>query len=212
MTTLLRRMARRCDPRVVLGLAVLISGCATTGLVNMWRDPEASGSIRSAYVVTTRRDPARRRIMEDAFTEALNERGIRAVASYREFPNDLPDTLEVAEAVRAGDFDAVLVVSPLGTRTVETWVPGYMTTRTFTGWNRWTGRYETFVREVEAPGYVDTDQVVRHQVDLWSTRRDGQLMWTATGNTVNPNSSRAVSKELVERVMNELGDQGIVPK
>src|SRR5215212_1741630 len=111
-----------------LGLALMLAGCAaSSGLVNMWRDPEVpAASLRKVYVVSLRQDAARRRIMEDAFASALNERGVAATPSYRDFPAALPDTVQVAEAVQSGGFDAVLVISGLDTRTVQNYVPGYV--------------------------------------------------------------------------------------
>jgi hypothetical protein len=195
--------------------SVLLSliGCAAgVGLSNMWRDPSyPSAPIRTVFVIAVKRDPALRRLTEDAFVSAFAKHGVSATPSYRQFPGALPDTDTVSEAVRQGGYDAVLVASKLDTRTVETYVPGYITTEAHTHWNPWLGQYQTYYRDVQTPGYVETDAVVRHRVELWATQ-DGRMVWTATGSSVNPNSADQLNRQLAGRVADELVKQGIIPK
>ncbi len=179
----------------------------------MWRDPGyPQQPLHRVFVVVVKRDPAQRRLMEEAFVDALARHGVEATPSYRAFPTSLPDTTQIFDAVRDGRFDGVLVTSRLDTRTVERYVPGYVTTRTYLGWNHWLGRYQTYYADVEEPGYVEAEEVVRHRVDLWSTENDGQMVWTATSNSIDPTSARAVNREVVHRVVRELTEQGIIPK
>jgi F0F1-type ATP synthase membrane subunit c/vacuolar-type H+-ATPase subunit K len=57
--------------------AALLGGCAaSSGLVNMWRDPGYNdGPMRHVLVVAVVRNSARRRILEDAFVEELRRGG-----------------------------------------------------------------------------------------------------------------------------------------
>ena len=199
--------------RVLAALVVLAAGCAANArLSNMWRDPEYHTSLQRVYVVARRRDPAERRLMEESFVDAFARHGVEAAPSYRDFPNTLPDTSQVLDVVDRGHFDGVMVVSRLDTRVVERYVPGYVTTRTYLGWNRWTGRYQTYYADVEEPGSIATERVVRHRVDLWATASGGEMVWTAIGNQVDPTSSRDVNDGLTQKVVHELEEQGIVPK
>ena len=150
--------------------------------------------------------------MEESFVDAFARHGVEASPSYRDFPSTLPDTAQMLDIVDRGHFDGVMVVSRLDTRLVQSYVPGYVTTRTYIGWNRWVGRYQTYYADVEEPGYIETERVVRHRVDLWATGNGGEMVWTATGNQVDPTSSRDVNEGLTQKVVHELAEQGIVPK
>jgi len=205
-----QEIARR---RAWVAPLLLLAGCAAGGLVNMWRDPDYPRQpLHRIFVVVVKRDPAQRRLMEESFVDALARHGVDATPSYRQFPTSLPDTAQIFDAVHDGSFDGVLVTSRLDTRTVERYVPGYVTTRTYLGWNRWLGRYQTYYADVDEPGYVEAERVVRHRVDLWSTENDGEMVWTATSNSIDPSSANQVNREVVERVVHELVDQRIIPK
>ena len=199
--------------RALAATMILAGGCAANArLSNLWRDPEYHASLQHVYVVAMRRDPAQRRIMEESFVDAFARHGVEASPSYRDFPTTLPDTTQMLDAVDRGHFDGVMVVSRLDTRLVRNFVPGYVATRTYLGWNRWAGRYQTYYAEVVEPGDVETERVVRHRVDLWATAHGGDMVWTATGNQVDPTSSRDVNEGLTRKVVHELAEQGIVPK
>ncbi len=196
-----------------LVVALLLTGCAAGGLVNMWRDPAYPKSpLRKVFVIAVKHDLTQRRIMEDAFVAALDKRGVSARPSYRQFSNALPDTAQVANAVKETGYDGVLVASKLDTQTSTAYVPGYTTTEARTTFNRWTGRYQTYYTQVERPGYTETAEHVRHRVDLWSTEGDGRLVWTATGHSINPTSSDQVNREIVGEIVPELVRQGMIPK
>src|SRR5436190_858963 len=61
-------------------LALALAGCASSaGLVNMWKDPEyGPAPLHKVYVIVAKKDPAHRRLTEDAFVSALTKRGISA--------------------------------------------------------------------------------------------------------------------------------------
>ena len=58
-------------------------------------------------VVAMRRNETMRRTWEDEFVGQLQQRGIRAVPSYRLYPDRAPDTSEVADA-------ALFLLGPAG--------------------------------------------------------------------------------------------------
>ena len=212
MSSIARKLGR---VRMLAVTLVLAAGCAAGArLSNMWVDPEYHSSMHHVYVVAMRRDAAQRRLLEESFVDAFAKHGVDASPSYRDFASTPPDTAQVLDAVDRGHFDGVMVVSRLDTRVVQRYVPGYVTTRTYIGWNRWIGRYQTYYADVEEPGYVETDRVVRHRVDLWTAANggEGELVWTATGNSLDPTSARDVNDGLTQKVVHELAEQGIVPK
>jgi hypothetical protein len=193
--------------------AAILGGCSGSGtqLVNMWRDPTAPAQpIRRMLVVAVRKDPVNRRIWEDGFVAGLSKHGVAATPSYNLFPNAVPDTDAVVVAVREHDFDGVLVTHRLPTTTQQNYVPGY--TRLEPVWvrSRWYGTYHTYWSEVHEPGYVETDKIVRNQVDLWNTIGDGRLVWSGTTESINPSSTAEVNRAITKLIVPELLAHGVI--
>ncbi|HEY2924832.1 MAG TPA: hypothetical protein VGJ98_07675 [Candidatus Eisenbacteria bacterium] len=199
---------------VACAAAGILGGCSSgTQLVDMWKDPTApSTPIRKMLVVAIRKDPLSRRIWEDGFVTALEKRGVTATPSYNMFPNAAPDTVQIERAVREHEFDGVLLTHRLGATTQTTYVPGY--TRLEPVWvrSRWSNAYHTYWREVYEPGYTETDQVVRHRVDVWSTAGGWRLVWSGTTESINPNSSRDVNVQITKLIIPELLTQGVIAR
>jgi len=203
-------------PRIAGVLAASASllwlGCGgSSQLVNMWRDPLYRGApLERVLVVALKGDPVLRRTWEDTMSSALQEHGVTPTPSYQLFPGSLPDTAAVVEAVEKHGYDGVLVVSRRDTRYDTTYVPGYVTTEPVTRYGYWRG-YHTVYREVQHPGYIETQAVVRHQVDVWTSANGGRLVWAATGESIDPGSAQEVKSEITALIVPELEKQGIIP-
>jgi hypothetical protein len=197
---------------VALALAVLsLSGCASsTSLTNMWRDPEFAPPMRSVLVIGMMRNAAARRNWEDRMAEELSTRHIHATPSYSLFPGDLPDTDAVITGVRREGFDGVMMIHPLGVQSETHYVPGYIRTVPTVGYDRWYGVYYNYYHQIYEPGYVETEQVVRHQIDVYSTGSDGRLVWTGTSESVDPASRDEVRVKVASKVVAELVSSGVL--
>lgn len=71
-------------------------------------------------------------------------------------------------------------------------------------------RFVTYYRDIEHGGYVDSQKVNIRAIDVWATRNEGQMIWSATSKTPEPNSAQEVRPEIVRLVMTELTRQGII--
>lgn len=207
-------VARRILCLVAFAALVLFAeGCGSSGLVNVWSDPQFQGPVlKKALVISVRRDTAKRRLMEDTFTKELSKHGVDAVPSYRIWATDLPDTMTVVQELRTGNYDGVIAVTRLRTREETTYVPGYVKTEPRTRYNPWTNRYHTYYRDVMVPGYEETDTVIRHRVEVWTIGQKGQLSWTGEGEVIDPNSLDQVSKEITKDIVPALVKAGLIAK
>lgn len=199
-------------PAALAGLiAAGLGGCAaSSGLTNMWKDPQYDGPpLRHLLVVGVIHNQANRRILEDAFVHELSRRGVDAVPSYRHFPNDPPDTNQVYDAVDQGGYDGVLLTRRLPPERSTSYVPGYLTTQPVTRLG-WRGYYRTYWVDVMHPGYVEQDVTARREVELWATRDGGRMIWTGIGETVNPSSAADVTRDVAKNVVPELARQGFI--
>jgi hypothetical protein len=197
----------------VCTLASLLAACAPGTLSNMWRDPYFnSGPMKNMLVVAVRRDPVRRRMWEDGFVAELTKHGVAATPSYRLFPNALPDSAQYDQAVEANGYDGILVTRRLRPDTLATYVPGYTKSEAVTRYNPWKKAYVTYYREVQVPGYSETDVAARHEVDVWTTKGDGGMVWSAVGRVVREGAGSSVNDEIAGLIVPQLEDQGIIPK
>lgn len=198
---------------VVLGAAAF-AGCAgNSTLVNMWRDPAYNQPpMQSVLVVAVRRNPTMRRTLEDAFVHQLEKHGVRATPSYGRFAEAPPDTSQIDDLVNAGGYDGLILATRLPTERSTSYVPGYVSTQPVSYVSPWSGRYRTYWVDVMHPGYVERDVTVRHEVELWNLRSGGRLVWTGTGETLNPSSPAEVNHDVAKNVVPELARQGFIPR
>jgi hypothetical protein len=191
--------------------ALVVSGCGSSKLVSKWSDSQLAGDpLRKILVIAVKNDPARRRIWEDAFANALGAHGAAVTPSYREFPDALPDTAGVVAKIQHTGYDGIVVVRRTGSETQDRVVPPSSTLEPITFWDEFSRTYVTYYREVSTPGYVETQAVVRSQIDVWRTGEAGGLAWSGLTETVDPDSPTDFSAELSKLVVPELVKAGLL--
>jgi hypothetical protein len=206
-----RRTWGAVAPVALLALAVTAGCAAQSEMTNLWKDPSfTSGPMRNVLVVALRKDPVRRRMWEDAFVDELGARGLSATPSYQLFPEAPPDTLEMIEALRKSDYDAVLVSTRLPNQTESTYVPGTVRRQTVTERDYY-GVIRAYSRDVQSPGYTETDEIRRFQTDVWTTGDRGHLIWSGTLRTLESLSNRTIAAAVSRHIAPVLEKQGLVP-
>lgn len=190
---------------------LLTAGCASQiAMTDVWKDPSfTSGPLRNVLVVAVRKDPVRRRLWEDAFTQELRVRGVTATPSYQLFSDAPPDTQDVIEAVRKNGHDAVLSSVRLPNETHSTYVPGIVRRQPVTVVD-YLGRFHTYLQDVQDPGHTETDEVRLVQTDIWTTSDGGRLIWSGTLRTLESVNGRTVDTAVSKDIMPELEKQGLV--
>jgi hypothetical protein len=189
----------------------LMAGCASSELVDIWSDSSFQPpSLNKMLVISVIRNSAQRRMWEDAFSTELSKHGVAVTPSYRLFPDAVPDTNQVMSIVQSNNFDGVLVTRRLPPETNTQYVQGYITNEQNMRYDRRRDRFVTYYQEIDHAGYVDSQKVDIRTIDVWATRNEGQLIWSATSNTPEPNSVQEVRPEIVKLVMSELTQHGII--
>lgn len=190
---------------------VLIAGCASSALVDVWRDSAFHApALNRMLVISVSRNAVQRRIWEDAFSTGLAGHHVAATPSYREFPDAVPDTNQVEQVVRSNNYDGVLVIRRLPAELTTQYQQGYMTKEQDTRYDRRSDRFITYYRDIDHGGYVDSQKVDIRAIDVWATKEEGQMIWSATSKTPEPNSAQTVRPEIVMLVVSELSKQGII--
>jgi len=186
-------------------------GCASSRLVDAWRDPSFQAPpLSKMLVIAVRKNPLIRRIWEDAFTAELAKHGVTATSSYSLFPDIPPDTDQVIATVKANGFDGILVILRLRTETNREYIQGYTSTVQDVRYSYYWQRYWTTYHEIQHPGYVDSQTVDARTIDVTSTGNNGRLIWSATSKTPDPASVTDVQQEIAGLVVSELEKRSIV--
>ncbi len=195
-------------------LASLVASCATTQLTSLWKDPSYTAPpLKKIMVIAFRRDQVNRRMWEDAIATAISEQKTTATAvpSYQLFPNDIPQPDDIKASKDQG-FDGVLIVSKAERDTLTSEVAGYTTDELVSKysrrWDKFVTRYETVYHAATA----DTSLAVSVQTDLLLTQgEEGQLVWSATSQSVNPTSRNAFRTAVASTVAKQLTKAHLIP-
>ncbi|HTR97095.1 MAG TPA: hypothetical protein VMH61_04265 [Candidatus Acidoferrales bacterium] len=198
-------------PLLAVLVAAALSGCAAGQMGNMWRDETfQTPGLKNVLVVTLRKDAMRRRLWEDSFAGGLAAYGARATPSYRLWPDAVPDTQQVIDAVRQYGYDGVLVNMRRPNSQEETWTPGYTRREAVTRLSPFTGAYNTYWKEVEVPPSTETTVIVNFQTDLWATGGNGRLVWSGETNTTDRGDASTIHHQTDGLILPELARSGLL--
>jgi hypothetical protein len=188
-----------------------MAGCASSELVDIWSDSSFQPPpLKKMLVISVIKNSVQRRMWEDAFSADLAKHDVTATPSYRLFPDAVPDTNQIMQIVGSNSFDGVLVTRRLPSETNPQYVQGYVTNEQNMRYDRRRDRFITYYREIDHAGYVDSQKVDIRTIDVWATRNEGQMIWSATSQTPEPNTVQEVRPEIVKLVMSELTKQRII--
>lgn len=204
--------ARTATAAMACALVLLSAGCSSSRLTDEWRDPSFRASpMRNVLIVCMKKNAVRRRLWEDGLVAELSDHGVVSMPSYRLFGNALPDTDQIDDAIREKDYDGVLIVTRLQTQTTSRYIPGDVRTVPATRFDRLSRSYYTVYRQVQDSGYVETDKLVRHEIDVWTTTEGGRMVWSGTGEILDPASGQEIRSEITGLIIPELARQAIIP-
>lgn len=201
-------------PLLALLLLSLLAGCATrTRFTQLWHDPNyAGGPLSDILILGVSDNPARRRVFEDTFAQALKESSVNGLASYSVLPESdgKPDQKTIDQAIASRRTDAVLVTHLLGVDEKEIYHPpmAYTFPRSYRVGGYY-GHYVTIWDYVHQPGYYSQHQYVRLESNLYDSQT-GKLIWSAQSETIDPESANALIESLSGEVIADLKEQELI--
>ena len=185
----------------------LLAACApTTEVLNSWADPSA-GQVRFKKMlnVCACKDEAMRRTVEDQLTKRITG----STSSYTMLSqDDLRDRESAKAKVKAGGYDGAVVMVLVSVDRTQTYVPGsaYAVPAPYTsmygGWGYgWSTYYD--------PGYVDTDQLVDFNTNVYRVQ-DEKLIWASRTQTTDPTSVGSMVDEIISANISEMKKQKVL--
>jgi hypothetical protein len=195
----------------------LMAGCATTSMVDTWKDPNYKGKgFHNFLVVGITKDPGVRRVFEDIFTAELRSRGLQATASYSVTPQEQAVTKELlAAAVKKTGADAVVTTRVVNVQQ-QTVTPGYVDTYG-SGPNYYPHRYPQrdlysyygTTTQVIQPPTVQNYQVATLETVLFDVA-DAAMIWSGTSTAFETNQAVTTSKDLSKLIIQNLIKAGLI--
>jgi len=187
--------------------AIVLGACASTSLVNQWKDPDFTGPpLRKVLVVGVTKQPSVRRVFEDEFATRLRAAGVQAVQSYTVIPQDgQADQAVLEKAVAEVGADGVLVTRLVKSEQQTQVSPGYWGPGPgmgFYGWysSAWAGYYE--------PATVYTYDVVTLETSVYSPPQS-KLLWSGITETFAPTNVQKSAVDYANVIIGALRHQGL---
>jgi hypothetical protein len=192
--------------RSLVCLALLGACAPTTEVLNTWADPSA-GQVRFKKMlnVCACKDEAMRRTVEDQLTKRITG----STSSYTILSqDDLQDRESAKAKVKAGGYDGAVVMVLVSVDRTQTYVPGtaYAVPAPYTsmygGWGYgWSTYYD--------PGYVDTDQLVDFNTNVYQVQGE-KLLWASRTQTTDPTSVGSMVDEIISANISEMKKQKVL--
>lgn len=207
-------MLRRAATAFVAVGAMAVGACGSTSFQTTWKAPDAGplkiedGTKIIAMVVNP--NEAKRRGMEAALVNELNEHGLDGLAAYSVVPADAAqDKDKAAPYVRKSGARYAVVVQITGQDKQVTGTPSMM------GAGMW-GAPGGFYGAGWGWGYgwgggtdIRTDTLVSVQTLLYDLGAD-KLVWAGQSQTLNPSKVESFMRDLLQAVGDELQKDGLV--
>lgn len=198
-------------PVVLCCLMILIESCSSFALLDAWNDPSYHKSpLKKILIIAIIKDPAQRRIWEDAFVGELSKHGVNATSSYHLFPDALSDANQVVETVQEKGFDGILVTRLLHEKTETPYLESYVTTERLSRYNIFQKRYDVYYYNVQHPGYAESQSIDRRAIDVWVINNEERMIWSGTSHSPERNSVEAVQNDIANLVIPELARNAII--
>lgn len=195
---------------VLVGMALLLQGCAATQVTSVWVDPEYRGdTIDNVFVVGVAKDGGLRRMFEDEFVALFRERGISVTASYRILPDrDIHDEKKLDSSVKQSGSDFVMMTRLIDIRRDTQYVPpGYVYApppRYYRGWHR-------YYREayMVSPGYTLEYKTAVLETTIYDVKND-TLIWTARSDAPVDGGVGSRTRDFAGTIMKRLAESGLI--
>ncbi|MGB7213164.1 MAG: hypothetical protein WBC97_11130 [Gemmatimonadales bacterium] len=206
------RLSSCIRPVLAASLLAATTGCVTARLTDVWKDPGLPAApLTHLMVVSLAPSEILRRTWEDAMVVGLKGHGVDATASYDIWPGGPPDIDSLAPEVQREAFDGVVLTHPADVKTSRTYVHGGTALVPTKVYDKWKQHYVTYYRQVKTPGHVEVSRSLLVDTDVWMAADTFRMVWTATTKAMNPTSTEATNKAIINALLPRLSRQGVIP-
>lgn len=184
-------------------VALIMVSCASTSIVNSWKDPNFTGNADDwdkVLVAVQSSSDVKRRVAEDelaSLSDVLH-------ASYMLFPDraSVEDEAKLRKKVEDEGFDAIMTLRLIDANKQTSYVPGSYTGG-YWGYHRgyWGGYYD--------PGYYREDTYYAVETQVWSLSEE-KMVWSGITSTVNPSKIDKTINEVARLTFRQMEKDGFI--
>jgi hypothetical protein len=198
-----------------LCLMMFLGGCASTSLVNQWKNPTVPPRPYQKFlVVGIANDITLRRAFENLLSEDLEKAGVTSVKLISYFPQDQLPSKDLVKAVVAEcGADGVITTRPVSVRNETTYVDGFYQFGYVEGGAEATSPGSDFYMFYS--GFVAAPMAQDMQTAILETRlfdaKSGTLVWAATTRTYDSDNRFKLIQDVAKLLTTTLRKQGYLP-
>ena len=199
----------RSRPKLFFSLPIIIlivtTACATTKLTSVWKDSAYTGGVLEKVMVVGLSDNLRnRKMFEEVFAKEFKDNGIEAIPSFSAIllAKDLNRDTIKDEAEKRG-IDAILVTHLSDIKEKEVQYEPLDYEIYFYKYYRKVKQYDS------APQSYTRVEDVRMKSNLYETKTE-KLIWSASSETVDPESVNEVISSLCKAVLESLRSHKLI--
>lgn len=195
-------------------MLIFVSSCATTSLVDSWRNPGMSATRpHKLLVMGNFKNINNRRVYENILADKLTQHGILAIPAHNLGSAELEKEQTLDKMLKESGAEAILTLQTVKVKHQEIVQPGtttiypdYWYPPAFTSWDL-DSYYGSMI--YYEPPRVSTYETANIQVSLFDAQ-SRKLLWAATIATSEPGNVVSVSKDTAEIVVSSLIKEGLI--
>jgi hypothetical protein len=201
-------------------LSLIMWGCGPTQkITGSWASPEATanGPYNKVFVVVLSPNSTANYDIEAQMANTLISRGFKVLRSTDIFPPKFSITQDLTreqltEAIAKRGCDAVLMLSLLDSKEVESYNPGTVYAPVNYGYyGSYYGYYNHYYPQVYSPGYYSVDKTYYLETNLYDLAAD-KLLWSVQSEARNPKDINTWFKSYSNMLISHLKSKGLNQK
>jgi hypothetical protein len=207
-------MKRVLRMAALLLVALGATACATTTMVQVWRDPNYKPTpVKSVLVIAIIPQTAYKHIYEEAVAQAFRTQGFQATPSSNVFPPGELDREKVVAYVKAQQVDLVVAMHLSRQTDVQYVSPTMQYAPPPLYYGGWYGYYGYGYRTVYSPGYYAENITVVAETNVYSAHAEPEpLVWSGSSSTFNFSRASDTASSVASALVTDLAKAGILIK
>lgn len=200
---------------LITGFALTASSAlAGTKIVRSWVSTDHPiPKLQKVLVIAVLDNYIIRQELEDEMEKLLAKAGVEGVKGHLVLPsrNEMAES-ELKEHIKAGDFDAVLVIRPKAQRTetkeVFVGVPG-RSYRPISSYNNFWPYWNMAWSQVATTSQFEENNIVNAEFNLYYTK-DEKLLWSGETDTVYSKDFKKLGREYARALVKQLKKEKVI--
>ena len=203
----------------VLTIVIIFSACAPSSqYTGVWVDKDKikGKAYHNIFIIAVTENIQARQRFESDIDSVIVSRGLKGVKSIDVMPPSpddpkMPTKEELVAKIKASGCDAVFMVTLIKKIDDIRYTPGSNLTAVVPDGSYY-GYYSFYyTTTISTKNYINQDKIYVMRSDLFDVASE-EKMWTAESSVMNPSSLQRMSRVYVNKLVNQLTEQGAIKK